>query len=74
MCRTFGAIALVLVLAQTGTKSEDTVSKLARLESRVPAVDPTDPEAERRLRDRWNAFVSETTKELDFDLKVNRLL
>ena len=39
------------------------------LESQVSFVSH-DPEAERRLRDRWNAFVAETTKELDFDLKV----
>ncbi len=49
----------------------DMSSGFARLESQVSFVSH-DPEAERRLRDRWNAFVAETTKELDFDLKVLR--
>ncbi len=42
----------------------------SRLEARISIVS-NDPESERRLRDRWNAFVAESTKELDFDLKVN---
>ena len=30
-------------------------------------VDPVDPKAEARLRERWTAFVAEVNKELDFD-------
>ena len=52
------------------TSKTENPTSLSRLESRISIVS-NDPEAERRLRDRWNAFVAETAKELDFDLKVS---
>ena len=75
MSRAWTLTSLLLMLLRTEISSLEMISKtekptsLSRLESRISIVS-NDPEAERRLRDRWNAFVAETAKELDFDLKV----
>ena len=69
-------LTLIFIFIRIETSSNELSSKfampnngLSHLESQISMMS-NDPEAERRLRDRWNAFVAETTKELDFDLKV----
>ena len=68
-------LTLIFIFIRIETSSNELSKKftmpngLSNLESQISMMS-NDPEAERRLRDRWNAFVAETTKELDFDLKV----
>ena len=78
MINIFGSfVTLILVFNRIETSSNQLSLKLefpnglSNLESQISMMS-NDPEAERRLRDRWNAFVAETTKELDFDLKVSK--
>ena len=67
---TLAALIFCFLPYQVSNSLEMTEKSSARLEPRVSVSVSSDPEAERRLRDRWNAFVAESTKELDFDLKV----
>ena len=75
MNRVCSFITLILIFIKVEKSSNELSSKLvipnglSHLESQISMMS-NDPEAERRLRDRWNAFVAETTKELDFDIKV----
>ena len=76
MSQMWTGIILFFVLLRCGsyemteTTTSTSTPSPSRSESRI-SFGSNDLESEKRLRDRWNAFVAETAKELDFDLRVS---